>query len=98
VEGPSPRPDSFRAFLDSQQYSAAGILKYERVFGEGFVSTGGLETTRELVALLELQQGQVRGGGGGVWGGVGETGAGVRGAGSASRPAACRRAGTPACC
>jgi hypothetical protein len=70
TEGPSPRPDSFRAFLDTQQYSAAGILKYERVFGDGFVSTGGLQTTEELVKLLELQKGQV-GGAGGVGCGVG---------------------------
>jgi len=35
-----------REFLDTQQYSTAGILKYERVFGNGFVSTGGVDTTR----------------------------------------------------
>jgi hypothetical protein len=35
-----------REFLDTQQYSTAGILKYERVFGDGFVSTGGVDTTR----------------------------------------------------
>jgi phosphoethanolamine N-methyltransferase len=36
----------FRAFLDNQQYSANGILRYERIFGPGFVSTGGLDTTK----------------------------------------------------
>jgi hypothetical protein len=35
-----------REFLDTQQYSTAGILKYERVCGDGFVSTGGVDTTR----------------------------------------------------
>ena len=35
-----------RLFLDQQQYTLNGILRYERVFGENFVSTGGLETTQ----------------------------------------------------
>ena len=37
---------NFRAFLDGVQYSRTGILRYERIFGPGFVSTGGLETTK----------------------------------------------------
>jgi hypothetical protein len=42
-----PRPaDFFRSFLDNQQYSQTGILRYERIFGPGYVSTGGIETTR----------------------------------------------------
>ncbi|KAF6136865.1 hypothetical protein GIB67_043254 [Kingdonia uniflora] len=45
-------------FLDNVQYKCAGILRYERVFGHGFVSTGGLETTKEFVAKLELKPGQ----------------------------------------
>jgi len=49
---------SFQEFLDSQQYSARGILLYERIFGRTFVSTGGLETTEEFVDLLDLQNGQ----------------------------------------
>uniref|UniRef100_A0A1D1XZA7 phosphoethanolamine N-methyltransferase n=1 Tax=Anthurium amnicola TaxID=1678845 RepID=A0A1D1XZA7_9ARAE len=32
----------FQLFLDSVQYKSNGILRYERVFGEGFVSTGGI--------------------------------------------------------
>lgn len=50
--------DSFQDFLDNHQYTRNGILRYERIFGDGFVSTGGLETTREFVALLDLQPGQ----------------------------------------
>ena len=42
---------NFRAFLDGVQYSRTGILRYERIFGPGFVSTGGLETTKVSVAL-----------------------------------------------
>lgn len=32
----------FQRFLDNVQYKSSGILRYERVFGEGFVSTGGI--------------------------------------------------------
>ena len=35
-----------RHFLDTQQYNTHGILRYERIFGPGFVSTGGAETTK----------------------------------------------------
>lgn len=48
----------FQRFLDNVQYKCSGILRYERVFGHGFVSTGGIDTTKEFVAKLELQPGQ----------------------------------------
>lgn len=48
----------FQQFLDTVQYKAQGILRYERVFGPGYVSTGGLETTKEFVAKLDLKPGQ----------------------------------------
>lgn len=32
----------FQQFLDNVQYKCSGILRYERVFGPGFVSTGGI--------------------------------------------------------
>ncbi|XP_038880570.1 phosphoethanolamine N-methyltransferase-like isoform X1 [Benincasa hispida] len=48
----------FQRFLDTVQYKCSGILRYERVFGPGFVSTGGLETTKEFVAKLDLKAGQ----------------------------------------
>ncbi|EPS65842.1 hypothetical protein M569_08933, partial [Genlisea aurea] len=48
----------FQKFLDTVQYKSSGILRYEHVFGEGFVSTGGIDTTREFVAKLDLQPGQ----------------------------------------
>ncbi|XP_005096334.1 phosphoethanolamine N-methyltransferase 3 isoform X2 [Aplysia californica] len=49
---------SFQEFLDNQQYSARGILLYEKIFGRTYVSTGGPETTEEFVELLNLQRGQ----------------------------------------
>ncbi|ERN05471.1 hypothetical protein AMTRI_Chr12g268500 [Amborella trichopoda] len=48
----------FQHFLDNVQYNCSGILRYERVFGEGFVSTGGIETTKDFVSKLELKPGQ----------------------------------------
>jgi phosphoethanolamine N-methyltransferase len=33
-------------FLDENQYTKNGILRYEKVFGAGFVSTGGIDTTK----------------------------------------------------
>ena len=40
-------------FLDAGQYQKNGILRYERIFGETFVSTGGETTTR--VRKLEIE-------------------------------------------
>lgn len=37
---------SFQQFLDNQQYTNRGILRYEKMFGAGYVSTGGLSTTK----------------------------------------------------
>lgn len=39
-------------FLDENQYTKNGILRYERIFGTGFVSTGGIETTE--VSLKQI--------------------------------------------
>ncbi|PSC74355.1 phosphoethanolamine N-methyltransferase 1-like [Micractinium conductrix] len=44
-----------RHFLDTQQYHSTSIQRYERVFGPGFVSPGGLETHKEFSRLLNLQ-------------------------------------------
>ena len=41
-----PRGKAFRHFLDGSQYQVTGILRYEKIFGEGYVSTGGAETTK----------------------------------------------------
>jgi len=46
----------FQKFLDEQQYSRNGILRYEKIFGEDFVSTGGITTTKEFVAMLDLKK------------------------------------------
>ncbi|XP_022725814.1 phosphoethanolamine N-methyltransferase 1-like isoform X2 [Durio zibethinus] len=48
----------FQRFLDTVQYNCNSILRYERAFGQGFVSTGGIETTKEFVEKLDLKPGQ----------------------------------------
>ncbi|XVF09468.1 hypothetical protein REPUB_Repub07fG0095300 [Reevesia pubescens] len=48
----------FQRFLDTVQYKSNSILRYERAFGQGFVSTGGIETTKEFVGKLDLNPGQ----------------------------------------
>ncbi|XP_060771121.1 phosphoethanolamine methyltransferase isoform X1 [Neoarius graeffei] len=49
---------TFQQFLDNQQYTRKGILRYEKMFGSGYVSTGGPSTTKEFVDLLNLKPGQ----------------------------------------
>ena len=43
---------TFQEFLDNQQYSMSGILRYEKVFGHTFVSTGGIDTTKVCVEIF----------------------------------------------
>ncbi|MFN8443543.1 MAG: methyltransferase domain-containing protein [Caldilineaceae bacterium] len=45
------------ASLDSGQYSRKEIEKYEAIYGHNFVSPGGLATTQEFCAMLDLHDG-----------------------------------------
>lgn len=45
---------TFQQFLDNRQYTNRGILRYEKIFGAGYVSTGGPSTTK--VRILAGQQ------------------------------------------
>jgi phosphoethanolamine N-methyltransferase len=47
-----------KEFFDHKQYSRSSILRYEKIFGHGFVSTGGPETTEKFLKTLDLQPGQ----------------------------------------
>ncbi|ESO09748.1 hypothetical protein HELRODRAFT_183893 [Helobdella robusta] len=49
---------TLQEFLNKNQYTLNGILKYERIFGEGFISTGGIDTTTEFVEMLKLKAGE----------------------------------------
>ena len=44
-------------FLDSAQYRTESILLYENVYGEDFVSPGGRDMARELIARMRLAPG-----------------------------------------
>ncbi|XP_022097659.1 phosphoethanolamine N-methyltransferase-like [Acanthaster planci] len=50
--------ETFQQFLDSQQYTRQGILRYEKIFGDGYVSTGGSQTTKEFLPMIGLKPGQ----------------------------------------
>ncbi|XP_070565546.1 uncharacterized protein [Ptychodera flava] len=49
---------TFQAFLDNQQYAKKSIPQYERMFGEGSISPGGLERAKECIKMLALKPGQ----------------------------------------
>lgn len=46
--------EEFQKFLDSQQYTKNGILRYERIFGGTYISTGGKQTTEKFCCELKL--------------------------------------------
>merc|ERR1712048_1154040 len=35
-----------------------GILRYEKIFGRGYISTGGVTTTKEIVGKMNLKSGE----------------------------------------
>ncbi len=45
-------PKTSPVYDNNGQYSRTGILRYEKIFGDGYISTGGPETTDTLVAKL----------------------------------------------
>lgn len=48
---------NFQEFLDKVQYNKKGVARYEWIFGEGYLSTGGSETTKEIIPYLSLDRG-----------------------------------------
>lgn len=55
VSAPEPSSNDLRHFLDQKQYHTDGISTYQMIFGNGFVSPGGLETTKEFSKLLNVK-------------------------------------------
>lgn len=49
--------DKFQDFLDSVQYNMNGVKRYEWIFGETFLSTGGAETTEEILSKINIPDG-----------------------------------------
>src|SRR4051812_49533925 len=44
--------ETAHSYDNNGQYSRTGILRYEKIFGDGYVSTGGPETTAYLCSKL----------------------------------------------
>lgn len=42
----SEQCNRLQTFLDHNQYTTHGIRRYERIYGEGFVSSGGLQLVK----------------------------------------------------
>lgn len=49
---------NYQEYLDKHLYSVHNIRSYETVFGEGFISSGGMETTQKFVRMLNLKRGE----------------------------------------
>lgn len=49
---------TLKEFMDNRQYTRNGVLRYEQIFGAGFISTGGLVTTQKFFENFDLQPGQ----------------------------------------
>ena len=49
---------TLKEFFDHKQYSTNGILRYEKIFGKGYVSTGGQETTEQFLEMIGLKPNQ----------------------------------------
>lgn len=46
-----------KSFLDENQYTNKGILTYEFIFGNGFISTGGRGSTEKIAKRFTLKKG-----------------------------------------
>lgn len=57
IRAASPSTEEHSAQLDASQYTRESILKYEKIYGHNFISTGGFESTRIIVPMLELEPG-----------------------------------------
>lgn len=49
---------TLKEFMDNRQYTRNGVLRYEKIFGSGFISTGGLETTKRFFETFDLKSNQ----------------------------------------
>eukprot|EP00088_Acartia_fossae_P042631 TRINITY_DN4481_c0_g1_i1.p1 TRINITY_DN4481_c0_g1~~TRINITY_DN4481_c0_g1_i1.p1 ORF type:complete len:276 (-),score=72.18 TRINITY_DN4481_c0_g1_i1:141-968(-) len=58
VEESVTKSEKLQKWLDQNQYSRKGILRYEKIFGRTYVSVGGEYTTSMLTQKLDLQRNQ----------------------------------------
>lgn len=50
--------NTLKDFMDNKQYTRNGVLRYEQIFGAGYVSTGGLITTEKFFKEFDLKKDQ----------------------------------------
>jgi len=58
VEESVTKSQKLQKWLDQNQYSRKGILRYEKIFGRTYVSVGGEHTTRMFTEKLAMQRDQ----------------------------------------
>ncbi|MDH3379510.1 MAG: methyltransferase domain-containing protein [Gammaproteobacteria bacterium] len=51
-------PNVTPTFLDQHQYSYCELEKYEAIYGENFISPGGMDTALEFIGLLDPRSGE----------------------------------------
>ena len=49
--------DKFQDFLDESQYTLNSVKRYEWIFGETWISTGGKQTTDVVLSRIQIQPG-----------------------------------------
>ncbi|XP_064463569.1 uncharacterized protein LOC135374559 isoform X2 [Ornithodoros turicata] len=57
TNGPVSEYITFQEFLDKRQYTQNSVRLYEWIFGETFLSSGGLPTTQEIVQKMHIKDG-----------------------------------------
>ncbi|SOV24467.1 phosphoethanolamine N-methyltransferase [Plasmodium sp. DRC-Itaito] len=45
-----------KTFLENNQYTDEGVKVYEFIFGENYISSGGLEATKKILSDIELNE------------------------------------------
>ncbi|KOB60429.1 hypothetical protein PFHG_02129, partial [Plasmodium falciparum HB3] len=48
--------NSDKTFLENNQYTDEGVKVYEFIFGENYISSGGLEATKKILSDIELNE------------------------------------------
>lgn len=57
VDGPTRGLVTMQEFLDHHQYTQTAVRRYEWVFGETFLSSGGLPTAKEIIEKMGIKDG-----------------------------------------
>ena len=47
---------TLKEFLDNKQYTTKSILRYEKIYGKGYITTGGSEQCEIFTKKLDLKE------------------------------------------